>query len=85
MTKSATPCAFCGSTGSLSTEHVVPRWLRKAMVISGPVNEYSRATYVGAAETLAVVFHEVCTSCNSGWLSTLETATQPVLEPLLPW
>lgn len=83
MTKSATPCAFCGRTGSLSTDHVVPKWLRKALVISGPVKEYSGVTYVGAAETLAVVFHEICRTCNSGWLSALETATRPVLEPLL--
>jgi hypothetical protein len=56
MTKSMTPCVFCGSTGSLSTEHVVPKWLRKALVISGPVKEYSGTTYTGAAETLSIVF-----------------------------
>jgi hypothetical protein len=82
MTKSATPCAFCGGTGSLSTEHVVPKWLRKALQISGPVKEYSDATYIGAAQTLAV-FHEVCVGCNSEWLSNLETAVRPVQEPLL--
>lgn len=78
-----TPCVFCGATGSLSTEHVVPKWVRKALQISEPVREYSGSTYVGAAETLAIVFHEVCVRCNSGWMESLETATRPVLGPLL--
>lgn len=82
-TKSATPCVFCGTTGSLSTEHVIPKWVRKALRIGEPVREFSGSTYVGAAETLAVVFHEVCVSCNTGWMEALETVTRPVLEPLL--
>jgi hypothetical protein len=82
-TKSATPCVFCGTTGSLSTEHVVPKWVRKALQISEPVREFSGTTYVGTAEALAVVFHEVCVSCNTGWMETLETITRPVFGPLL--
>jgi hypothetical protein len=82
-TKSAKPCVFCGATGSLSTEHLVPKWVRKALQISEPVREFSGTTYVGAAETLSVVFHEVCVRRNSGWMETLETVTRPVLGPLL--
>jgi len=74
---------FCGATGSLSTEHVIPKWLRKELGIAEPVREFSGTTYIGAAQTLAVVFHEVCVSCNSGWMETLEAATRPVLGPLL--
>ena len=81
--KSGPPCVFCGSTNDPSTEHVVPRWLRKALHISTPVKEYSGAMYVGAAETLAITFHEVCVKCNTGWMEALETAARPVLEPLL--
>jgi hypothetical protein len=83
MTKSTTPCVFCGMTGSLSTEHMVPKWVRKALQISEQVKEFSGTTYVGAAEALAIVFHEVCTNCNSGWMEHLETAARPALEPLL--
>jgi hypothetical protein len=83
MTKSTTPCVFCGTTGSLSTEHVIPKWVRKALQISEPVKEFSGTAYVGAAEALAIVFHEVCTNCNSGWMERLETAARPALEPLL--
>lgn len=74
---------FCGQTGSLSTEHVVPKWVRKALRIGEPVREFRGTSYAGAAETLAVVFHEVCVSCNTGWMEALETAARPVLEPLL--
>jgi hypothetical protein len=62
---------------------VVPKWVRKALQISEPVKEFSGTTYVGAAEALAIVFHEVCTKCNSGWMEHLETAARPALEPLL--
>jgi hypothetical protein len=81
--KSGPPCVFCGSTRDPSTEHVVPKWLRKALLIRTPVKEYSGATYVGAAETLAITFHEVCVKCNTGWMEALETAARPILEPLL--
>ena len=77
------PCVFCGRAGSPSTEHVVPRWLRKALQIREPVREFSGTAYVGAAETLAIVFHEVCVSCNTGCLESLEREARPVLAPLL--
>lgn len=83
MKKSEKPCVFCGAIGSLSTEHVVPRWLRKKLQIRQQVREFSGATYVGAAETLAIVFHEVCTGCNAGWMESRESAVRPALEPLL--
>jgi hypothetical protein len=83
VTKSETPCVFCGVEGSLSREHVVAKWLRKALQIREPVREFSGATYVGKGETLAIVFHEVCDSCNKTWMKALETAARPVLEPLL--
>jgi len=81
--KSTTPCVFCGAVGSLSDEHVVPKWVRKVLQIRGPVRQFSGAAYVGAAETLAIVFHEVCVNCNTGWMESLETDARPVLGPLL--
>lgn len=83
MMKSSTPCVFCGSTGALSTEHVIPKWLRKALVITGPVKQYTGTAYTTSAETLSIVFHEVCTQCNNGWLERLETAVRSVLSPML--
>ena len=81
--RNTTPCVFCGATGSLSREHVIAKWVRKALQITEPVKVYSGTTYVGAAETLAIVFREVCTNCNTGWMERLESAARPVLEPLL--
>ncbi len=83
MTKSTTPCVFCGKSGFLSAEHVVPKWVRKGPQVREPVREFSGTTYVGAAEALAIVFHEVCANCNTGWMGDLEMAARPVLEPLL--
>ena len=77
------PCVFCGTVGSLSDEHVVPKWVRKALQIREPVREFSGPAYVSAAETLAIVFHEVCVSCNTGWMESLERDACPVLGPLL--
>lgn len=74
---------FCGQAGSLSAEHVIPKWLRKSLQIQQPVREFRGTAYAGAAETLAVVFHEVCTGCNNGWMEKLESATRPILEPML--
>lgn len=82
-TRTVMPCVFCGTTGSSSTEHVVAKWIRRALQITGPVREYSGTTYTGAAETLAIVFHEVCSGCNTGWMERLERAARPVLEPIL--
>ena len=81
--KSETPCVFCGSTGCLRRQHVVSKRIRKALGLREPVRVFSGTTYVGAAETLAIVFHEVCCGCNNGWLESLESAAWPVLEPML--
>jgi hypothetical protein len=62
--KSQTPCVFCGATGSLSRQHVVSRRIRTALRIRERVRVFSGTTYIGAAETLAIVFHEVCEGCN---------------------
>lgn len=82
-TRAQKPCVFCSTTGALSTEHVVAKWIRKTLQISEPVKIYSGTTYLSSAETLAIVFHEVCTSCNTGWMERLESAARPVLEPML--
>jgi hypothetical protein len=61
----------------------VPVWLRDALMIQEKVREFSGDSCVGSADTLAIVFHEVCVRCNTTWMATLETRVRPVLEPLL--
>jgi len=54
----------CRATGSPSTEHVVPKWVPAVLQISEPAKEHSGSTYVGATETLAIVFREVFIRCK---------------------
>ena len=61
----------------------MPKWVRKVLQIREPVKKFSGTTYVGAAETLAIVFHEVCVRCNTEWMESLERDASPVLGPLL--
>lgn len=74
---------ICGKVGEPSTEHVIAKWIRKALQIQGPVKEFSGNSYVGTSEALAVVLHGVCVTCNRGWLNYLEQKVRPVLEPML--
>ena len=37
---------------------------------------------VGASGTMALTVRRVCESCNTGWLSELEAATEPLLAPM---
>lgn len=62
---------------------MILRWLPNALVITGSV-KHTGTAYPGAAETLWVVFHEVCSWCNNGWPARLEAAVRPALEPLRP-
>lgn len=78
-------CAFCGSTGPISGEDVLPRWLYKA------TGSQPKGTHiVGHDGTpvktwVALPYHttsrRVCRACNTGWMATLETATIPTLRP----
>jgi hypothetical protein len=62
---------------------VIAKWIRKALQITARVKVYRGTTYVGAAETLAIVFRGVCATCNTGWMERLESAARPVLQPVL--
>ena len=81
-----TSCIFCGSHDT-SREHVWPQWVSAVLA--------ERASFRVIAEQVAVrtweqdsadvplVTKRVCADCNSGWMSRLETAVRPILEPML--
>ena len=89
-------CIFCGGTG-LTKEHVFPKWSRtlleaapshthsRIMVTSGPfpnsafVTPDSRAKQGFLNQRLRVV----CRSCNTGWMSNIETASKDILSRLI--
>jgi hypothetical protein len=75
-------CAFCRAPSPLTREHAWPRWLCETLKQRGPF----RAT-IGDRQwqtsSIDLVARAVCRDCNNGWLAELETATLPVLRPLV--
>src|SRR5437879_1861752 len=87
----ALKCIGCGETvssGKISREDVVPKWLQPHLEMPGiqlshrelkegrerPVREHSLKKFI---------FRAVCARCNSGWMSNLECEAKPVLLPLI--
>lgn len=84
-------CIFCNSDNT-SREHIFPQWLRAR--INGPCHKpYDRNTFRRQADSsykyssfakntqnsvLGVTTKRVCTKCNNGWLSQLETRVIPI-------
>lgn len=78
---SGKPCLFCGQAGSLSREHVIPKWVGKALGAREVVEERSGA--IRRMDALAVVLPQVCVRCNTGWMNAMEQRVRPFLEPML--
>lgn len=79
-------CLFCGGTAN-SKEHVWPAWLL-ALLSDGERSHVFHVSTVnpdrnweGAPAALTV--RGVCKVCNNGWMSELETLTQPIVTPLI--
>jgi hypothetical protein len=72
--KATRPCLFCGSTASVSREHVIPRWVNKELGIRGVVEE--RSGTARRLDALSVVLPQVCIECNTGWMHKLERRTE---------
>lgn len=77
-------CIFCKRQRALTLEHVFPDWLRylypNGLVVT------NQLTGAFQKEWPSVAFQHkariVCESCNSGWMSQLETSTRPLLTKL---
>ena len=81
------PCAFCGSTGSPSREHVFGQWMSKIGLdltpvqhSAGPLNGLPR--HMGEQPPFRQTV-KICAACNNGWMSQLEDVAQRVLTPLI--
>lgn len=86
-------CIFCTGTG-LTKEHIFPRWLVDVLtpaVVGTEISvertrqwadraEQQRWTAPDVASATARV---VCASCNSGWMSRLESRAKPLLRPMI--
>ena len=80
-------CIFCGEAKRLSNEHIFPQWLQKYFGIS---KETLNITFSSEAPQVKrrLVFDRhlngrVCTDCNGGWMSQLESKAKPILIDLL--
>jgi hypothetical protein len=85
-------CMFCDQVGPLAEEDIISRWMSKALQPVGsihtdflteipgqPITRHTRQ--FGNLSTLKLP--RTCVGCNGGWMSRLEEATRPILEPLI--
>jgi hypothetical protein len=66
----------------MSHEHVFPEWLSKAGV-EGGYYTLKRGDKSLRTELIEVTTKRVCEDCNTGWLSRIETETQPIFTGLM--
>lgn len=81
-------CAFCGSAGPLTREHLFGQWVSKIGLDltpvqhhAGPLNGLLRN--MGQQPPYRQTVKEVCASCNNGWMSRLEGIAGRALTPLI--
>ena len=72
---------LCGKAGSLSREHVIPRWAAKELGAGRVVEE--RSGTARRLDALSVVLPQVCVQCTTGRMNDLEQRTRPALGPML--
>jgi hypothetical protein len=82
-------CPFCGASSRLSREHLLPAWLQQILPSDELATHY-RVTGANATDRIewsSLPFRQrsrcVCSGCNNGWMSKLESAAKPELSPLL--
>jgi hypothetical protein len=85
-------CQFCATAleGNRAVEHIIPQWLIKHLQIEdikiGPaVLDINTGKIRDERQHNIGRFLEgrVCSTCNQGWMSALEQATQPILTRLI--
>ncbi len=91
-------CIFCGATGAsvkITREHTFSNWVNQVLTptIVGPDISYERRAMHGpkagtvntwsAAVVAGHTLRAVCKSCNNGWMSELEGAVRPLIEPMI--
>lgn len=83
-----TQCAFCGSGGKMTREHVFGQWVSRigldtspARHRAGPLNRVPRD--LGAHAPFSQTVKQVCAPCNNGWLSRIEDLARRALTPAI--
>lgn len=85
-------CVFCGleiASGERSREHVIPQWLLDHLQIRhasiNPTHAKPDGTVVSQRTHALENLQEgrVCETCNTGWMSALESQAMRLLVPLI--
>ena len=96
MVRPAEQCIFCGCP-EVSKEDVFPQWISRALngaaVVESPTfswrvlrteGDSTRAVgSPGSAPLIRVTARCVCEPCNNVWMSQLEEAAKPFVEPMV--
>jgi hypothetical protein len=79
-------CIFCGGT-PVTEEHVWPYWLNDELPAleetTFTLERVGKETRVWRGKPASATVAVVCKSCNNGWMSDLESASAPLLIPLI--
>lgn len=81
-------CVFCGSRVN-SNEDVWPKWLLKLLRTSAnekvPIKTrwFQQPPKEWLTADSALKVKNVCSECNNGWMSQLESEAKPVLSPMI--
>lgn len=93
-----TTCIFCVATGAtvkITCEHTFSDWINEVLppdvvglditcersILHGP--QAGTVNTWPAKEVAGHKLRAVCKPCNSGWMSDLETAVRPLIEPMI--
>lgn len=89
-TEALKACAFCSHTlqGRASREHILPEWLLAHLGIRD--HQISPTHFSSSGDTVSTRYHplrnllagRICSTCNNGWMSRLESAAQEHLKAL---
>jgi hypothetical protein len=81
-------CLFCANAAD-SHEHVLPQWLHRRIAAKGKfpvqVGRYVEGEgFLDKRKFVSLNFKAriVCTSCNNGWMSKMESEVEQMLRPL---
>jgi len=78
-------CIFCNKTDSPPTrEHVLAAWISREFPDTAfwEIENIITGTKFKAKE-IALISRKPCKRCNTGWMRKLESATKPILIPLM--
>jgi len=78
-------CIFCGNQ-ALTKEDAWPLWLVKLLKNKAGRIEATRGkqeTKIWHVANPEIKVRHVCSNCNNGWMSDLETRAKPIIEQLL--